>query len=142
MAASNAPSTDEQDTTNSTTLEIQEACGTLEHLTEVEVQSMSDSELVELREAIKSIEDTAETVRKDITDECIKSRVSPGDNLHGLSHIESHRKYVSENKVSVIMRAVSEGIDWTEFVSISASTISEEYPELTDIGRDEYSYLR
>lgn len=114
----------------------------LENLDVSEIESMSDTELVRLREALKAVEDTSEAVRKELADETIKGRVAPGESLLGVNHIESHRKYVAEDAVTVIMRAVSKGIDWTQFVDVSASTLSSEYPELAEIGKHEYTYLR
>ena len=114
----------------------------LENLDVSEIENMSDTELVRLREALKAVEDTSEAVRKELADETIKGRVAPGESLLGVNHIESHRKYVAEDAVTVIMRAVSKGIDWTQFVDVSASTLSIEYPELAEIGKHEYTYLR
>ena len=124
------------------TTKLWEVESTLESLDESEVAAMSDTELVRLREAIKSVEDTSESVRKELADSEIKSRVAPGDSLLGINHIESHRKYVAESDISVIMRAVSKGINFHNFVDINASTLADEYPELAEIGKQEYSYLR
>jgi NADH/NAD ratio-sensing transcriptional regulator Rex len=81
-------------------------------------------------------------LRKELADETIKGRVAPGDSLQGLNHIQSHRKYLDEDTASVIMRAVSKGISWTEFVDVNASTLAKDYPELAEIGQQEYSYIR
>jgi len=129
-------------TNSDTTSNLWSLNSELENLDESEIEAMSDTELVRLREALKAVEDTTETVRKELADETIKGRVAPGDSLLGVNHIESHRKYVAEDAVTVIMRAVSKGIDWTQFVDVSASTLSSEYPELAEIGKHEYSYLR
>jgi len=129
-------------TNDDTTSNLWSLQSELENLDESEIEMMSDTELVRLREALKAVEDTSETVRKELADETIKGRVAPGESLLGVNHIESHRKYVAEDAVTVIMRAVSKGIDWTQFVDVSASTLSSEYPELAEIGKHEYTYLR
>jgi len=129
-------------TNDDTTSNLWSLQSELENLDESKIEMMSDTELVRLREALKAVEDTSETVRKELADETIKGRVAPGESLLGVNHIESHRKYVAEDAVTVIMRAVSKGIDWTQFVDVSASTLSSEYPELAEIGKHEYTYLR
>ena len=116
--------------------------GELEDLDVSEVENMSDKELVRLRQALKAVEDVSENVRKEVADETIKGRVAPGESLLGISHIESHRKYAAEDAVTVIMRAVSKGIDYTQFVDVNASTLASDYPELAEVGKHEYSYLR
>lgn len=129
-------------TNSDTTSNLWSLNSELENLDESEIEAMSDTELVRLREALKAVEDTSETVRKELADETIKGRVAPGDSLLGVSHIESHRKYVAEDAITVIMRAVSKGIDYTQFVDVSASTLASDYPELAEIGKNEYTYLR
>jgi len=129
-------------TNQTTTSKLWELESELESLDESEIEAMSDTELVRLREAIKAVEDTSETVRKELADDGIKSRVAPGDSLLGINHIESHNKYVAEDAITVIMRAVSKGIDYTQFVDVNASTLASEYPELAEIGKYEYTYLR
>jgi hypothetical protein len=114
----------------------------LDTLDESEITSMSDAELARLRDTIKAVEDTSESVRKELVDDELKSRVAPGESLHGISHIESHRKYLAEDDMSVVMRAVAKGINFHDFVDVNASTLANEYPELAEIGEHEYSYLR
>jgi hypothetical protein len=128
--------------TNNTTSELWSIHSKLKNLDESEIEAMNDTELVRLRQALKAVEDTSETVRKELADETIKGRVAPGDSLQGLNHIQSHRKYLDEDTASVIMRAVSKGISWTEFVDVNASTLAKDYPELAEIGQQEYSYIR
>jgi len=125
-----------------TTSKLWEAHSLLESIDESTVESMGDEELVRLREAVKAIDDLSETVRKDATDSELKDRIPVGGEIHGISHIESHRKFVDEDPVTVIMRAVAKEIDYTEFVDISATTLAKEYPDLTEIGENEFSYLR
>lgn len=113
----------------------------LESLGADDVKSMNDVELVELREAVKQLEDTVESVRKDTVDAEVKDRVEPGDSLHGLKHVESHSKYVKDDVGRVVMRAVSRGIDYTDFVSLDASALADHEADLAEIGRNEYTYL-
>jgi hypothetical protein len=106
------------------------------------IEELDDVDLVELRTEIKELEDTVEDARKDTVDAELKTRVEPGETLLGLSHIKSHNKYLKEDAGSVVMRAVSQGIDYTGFVDVNASKVADQHPELAEIGQAEYSYLR
>ena len=121
--------------------ELSFATELLASLEDSDIESMSDEELVKVRSACKALEDISEETRKDLDSE-VKNRVNPGESLLGLSHIESHNKYVSEDAGTIIMRAVSEGIDYTEFISINASQLSDMAPDLCEVHRSEYSYVR
>ncbi|AGM11597.1 hypothetical protein M199_gp069 [Halogranum tailed virus 1] len=114
----------------------------LDSLDAMDVAAMTNTELVRLREAIKAVEKVSESVRKDVADAELKERVAPGESLLGISHIESHRKYLAEDETSVVMRAVAKGINFHDFVSVNASTLAKEYPDLAEVGEQEYSYLR
>jgi hypothetical protein len=114
----------------------------LESLETDELEEMEDFALVELRSELKMLEDKVSDVRKGQADDVLQERIDVGESLYGLSHIESHNKYVDEDVGTVIMRAVSAGVDYTEFVSVHASTLASDYPELADIGRSTYTYLR
>jgi len=72
----------------------------------------------------------------------VKDRVNPGDSLLGLSHIKSHNKFVTEDAGKIIMRAVTEGIDYTEFISVKASKLDSIAPGIAEIKKSEYTYLR
>lgn len=114
----------------------------LDAVDESEISEMDDLDLVELRTEVKQLENTVEEVRKETVDEEVKTRVEPGEKLYGLSHIESHGKYVEEDAATVVARAVSAGVDYGEFVDISASKLADVAPDLAEIGRYEYTYLR
>jgi len=114
----------------------------IESLDDSDVDGMSDHELVELRDEIKSLEDAVSDVRKAVVDDELQGRIDVGDSLLGLNHIESHNKYVAESEISVIMRAVSKGIDYTQFVDVNASALADDHPELAEVGQAEYTYLR
>lgn len=105
------------------------------------VEQMSDQKLVELRSAIKELESTVDDVRKKRVDGELKDRIEPGERLFGLSHVESHSKFVAEDVGTVIMRAVSAGVDYTDFVDLKASALADSEVE-AEIGRNEYTYLR
>jgi hypothetical protein len=107
-----------------------------------EIADMTDEELVELRNELKDLEDTVEDARKDKAEDVLEDRVAPGEKLLGLHRVESHSKYVDDDVGAVIMRAVSEGIDYTEFVDIKASKLDEVAPDIAEIGRAEYTYFR
>jgi hypothetical protein len=107
-----------------------------------EIADMTDEELVELRNELKDLEDTVEDARKDKAEDVLEDRVAPGEKLLGLHRVESHSKYVDDDVGAVIMRAVSNGIDYTEFVDIKASKLDEVAPDIAEIGRAEYTYFR
>lgn len=113
-----------------------------EILESLNVKSMSDTEIVVLRESLKSLEDEVGETRKETVDGEIKERVPVGESLRGLSHIGSHNKYLKENDATVVMRAVSKGIDYTEFVQVNANALAKQYPGLAEIGEAEYTYVR
>jgi len=129
-------------TNSDTTSKLWELQSELEQLDQSDIEAMNDMELVRLREAIKAVEKKTETVRKELADDEIKSRIDPGESLLGLNYIESHNKYVAEDSITVIMRAVAKGINFHEFVDVDATTLADEYPELAEIGKSEYTYLR
>ena len=128
--------------TTDTTSELWSLHSELKSLDESEIEAMSDTELVRLREALKAVEDKSETVRKELADSELKGRIPAGESLLGLKHIESHRKHVAEDAVTVIMRAVAQGVDYTDFVDVDTSTLASDYPDLAEIGKYEYTYLR
>lgn len=106
-----------------------------------DLEDMSDRELVDVRTELKELEDEVEDARKERADEVLADRVDVGERLHGLKRVQSHSKYVAEDDGSVVARAVAQGIDYTEFVSVNASTVAEEYPDLAEIGKSEYTYF-
>lgn len=114
----------------------------LDALERSELADMDDLDLVELRTELKELEDRVEETRKEQADDVLEDRVDPGEKLYGLHRVESHSKYVDDDVGDVVMRAVSEGIDWTQFVSIDASDLADVAPEVADIGRYEYTYFR
>lgn len=114
----------------------------LETLDESDVSDAEDLHLVELRSELKDLEDIVETARKDITDGELKDRMTAGETLYGLSLIESHNKYLKDEPGAVVGRAVQKGIDYTEFVDVNASKLAEIAPEIGEIGKYEYTYLR
>lgn len=107
-----------------------------------DVDDMDDISLVELRSELKALEDAVEETRKNVADDELKGRMDVGENLYGLTLIESHNKYLEEDAGEVIMRAVSQGIDYTGFVQVNASTLADEHPDLAEIGEASYTYLR
>lgn len=106
------------------------------------VEEMSDEQLVDVRVSLKELEDTVEDVRKELVEPELDERVDPGERLHGLHRVQSHRKYVAEDVGSVIGRAAALGIDFTDFVSLDASTLADEHPDLAEIGVTDYTYYR
>jgi len=140
--ASSASGSTTAPTQNDLAGDLQEIESRLDSLTEGEAQVLSDEELVRLRDAVKSLEDTVESTRKETVDEVVKDRVNPGDSLLGLSHIKSHNKFVTEDAGKIIMRAVTEGIDYTEFISVKASKLDSIAPGIAEIKKSEYTYLR
>lgn len=114
----------------------------VDELTADEVAEMEDLTLAELRTELKELEDTVETARKDVADDELTARMEPGESLYGLTLVQSHRKYVAEDDASVVMRAVREGVDYTAFTEVNASKLAEVAPDLAEIGKHEYTYLR
>lgn len=119
-----------------------DALTALDELDESDVRELSDEKLVSLRTTLKELEDETEEARKSVADEEVSERIAPGESLLGLSHIQSHNKYVKEDIQKVVMRAVGKGIDYTEFVSLDASTLASDFPDLADVGEAEYTYIR
>jgi hypothetical protein len=111
-------------------------------LTSSDVAGETDDSLANLWVSLKNLEDAIEETRKEIVEPEMENRVSPGEKLSGISHIQSHRKYVETPVGVVIGRAANRGIDYTDFVSLNASAIASDYPELASIGRNEYTYFR
>jgi hypothetical protein len=114
----------------------------LDEIEQEQIEQLSDRELVEIRSQLKNLEDTVEQVRKEQADAELESRVEPGESLLGLNRIQSHSKYVQEDASTIIMRAVGQGINYTEFVDINASKLAEVAPDIAEIGRSEYTYFR
>jgi len=134
--------TDDVVTVNEAISAINEAQSTIEKYDSFDAVVDSDSELVELWSAIKDLEDSIESVRKDVVEPEMEHRCDVGDDICGVNRIESHRKYIAEDPATVIGRAVNRRIDYTQFVSLNASTIANEFPEIATIGRNEYTYFR
>lgn len=120
---------------------LADALESLEDLDEADVRELEDEELVSLRTTLKELENVTEDVRKDAADSVLRDRVDVGGRLQGLKRVQSHSKYVEDDVGEVVMRAVSEGINYTEFVDLDASTLADEYPELAEIGKHEYDYF-
>lgn len=135
-------STDEETVADTLETELSFAVELLESVTESDVADMSDEEIVRVRNELKELDDKTEEVRKDVVDSEIENRIEPGESLYGLSRIQSHNKYITEDDGAVVARAVSQGIDYTEFVNVNASKLSEVAPDLTEIHEAEYTYLR
>jgi len=106
------------------------------------IADMADVDLVELRTELKALESDVNDMREDVVDDELTDRIEPGESLFGLNHIESHNKYLAEDAGTVIMRMVSDGMDWTEYVDVNASSLASDHPDLAEIGRYEYTYLR
>jgi hypothetical protein len=107
-----------------------------------DVSELPDEQLVELWTELKDLADAVEDLRKDVVEPVMEQRVDPGERLLGINRIESHNKYVAEDDGAVVARAVSQGIDYTEFVSVNASTLASEHPDLAEIGEASYTYFR
>lgn len=140
--ATASASTAIQSTAASLSRDVADLRDSLDSLDAGDVSDMDGVDLVGLREEIKELEDTVSDVRKGVVDDELQDRIPVGSSRFGLSHIQSHNKYVAESEISVIMRAVALGIDYTEFVDVNASTLADEHPELAEIGHAEYTYLR
>jgi hypothetical protein len=140
--ASASGSTASQTTAATLAADVRDLRDAIDSLDESDVSDMDDVSLVELRDEIKSLEDSVSDTRSDVVDDELQERIDVGDTLLGLSHIESHNKYVAESEISVIMRAVAKGIDYTNFVDVNASTLASDHPELAEVGEAEYTYLR
>lgn len=123
------------------TEEVEDTDDSISEYSAFDAISETDEDLAELWSAIKSLEDTVEEIRKEVIEAEMEERVDPGEDLCGISLIESHRKYVEEDVGTVIGRAANRGIDYTQFVSLKASKLSDK-PELATIGRNEYTYFR
>jgi hypothetical protein len=136
---------DEEQTNDDSVAErlIEETAFTTELLdvvTDGDVSEFSDEDLVNLRSELKDLEDTVETVRKDLVESELDTRVAPGERLHGLNRVQSHSKYVEEDAETIVARAVSHGVNYGQFVSISASSLADVAPNLATIGESEYTY--
>jgi len=134
--------TDDVVSVNEAISAIEAAESSIDKYDEVDALVDSDPELVELWSAIKDLEDSIESARKDVIEPEMEDRCDIGDDICGVNRIQSHRKYVTEDAATVIGRAVNQRIDYTQFVSLNASTIANEFPEIATIGRNEYTYFR
>ena len=114
----------------------------LEDMDQGDVAAMTDGELSELRENSRSVEKRTEEIRKDVVDSEIEDR----DGVPGFSVVESHRKFVEGDEQSIIMRAVSHGIDPSQFTTVNATQLSEVdeevEPHLGDVGKYLFTYVR
>jgi len=139
-------SSDETDLASALLKELSAMNEILESFDEDHFSDMSDEELAKVWSEVKDLEKNVKGTRKDQVEEVLEERVDPGERLCGINHIESHNKFVSEDVSNVIMRAVSRGIDYTQFVSLDASTIADMNEDLdkdlAEIGRSEYTYFR
>lgn len=144
MSQTTAPEADDESDSiaHHLTTELAFSRDLLDSLESDDLAEMSDEELVEVRTHLKELEDTVESVRKEQADAELEERVEPGEKLLGLHRVQSHNKYVADDVGTVIGRAASRGIDYTEFVSIDASTLADVAPDLAEIGRAEYTYFR
>jgi len=139
-ADDSAEQTDDRSMADMAVEEIETATEIVSSLTEADMASMSDEDLVAVRTALKDLEDESEEARSDRADEELSDRVEPGDRLHGLKRVVNHNKYVAEDAGSVIMRAVSNGVDYTDFVDLDASALAESDLDV-EIGEYEYTYF-
>jgi len=137
--------TDAQSQTAPDTLTaVQEAADRLSDLSAEDVEQMDDETLAALREATKTVEDTAEDTRKDTVDSEIEAR----DGVPGMTVVESHNKYVAADEMSVVMTLVSAGIDPSPVIDVNASDLHDlladtDEVEMDDaVGRFSYTYIR
>lgn len=144
-AEPNADATDAQSQTAADTVSIlQDAAERLSDLSEEDVAQMDDDTLASLREATKTVEDTAEDARKDTVDAEIEAR----DGVAEMPVVESHKKYVAADEMSVVMTLVSAGIDASPVIDVNASNLADlladtDEVEMDDaVGRYEYTYIR
>jgi hypothetical protein len=114
----------------------------LESVDDEDLSALPDDVLVQLRNQLKALEDETEETRKKQAEEELRARVDPGEKLLGLHRVQSHNKYVVDDAASVVGRAVAEGLDYGEFVSINASKLADVAPHLAEIGESEYDYFR
>ena len=123
---------------------LQEAAERLSDLSEEDVERMDDERLAALRAAMKGVEDTTEDTRKDTVDAEIEAR----DGVCGMTVVESHKKYVADDEMSVVMTLVSAGIDPSPVIDVNASDLSDlladtDAVEMDDaVGRFTYTYIR
>lgn len=123
---------------------VQEAADRLSDLSAEDVEQMDDETLAALRDATKEVEDTAEDTRKDTVDAEIESR----DGVPGMTVVESHKKYVARDEMSVVMTLVSAGIDPSPVIDVNASDLADlladtDEVEMDDaVGRFTYTYIR
>jgi bifunctional N-acetylglucosamine-1-phosphate-uridyltransferase/glucosamine-1-phosphate-acetyltransferase GlmU-like protein len=114
----------------------------LESVESDDFSDMSDIELVEARSHLKELEEVVEDVRKQQADAELDTRVDVGEKLYGLTRVESHTKYVTDDPSTVVARAVANGMDIDSFVSIKASALADEDEEIAEIKESEYTYYR
>lgn len=143
--ATDAPTLTDADLTDL----LAEAEARLDSLSAGDCENLSDEQIASLRSAVKGVEDTAEDARKDAVEEEMDTRVDAGESLAGVTRVESHNKYVTGDETSVIMSAVSRGIDPSLFTEVNASdlaAVSEDEDVdadfSDDIGRFTYTYYR
>jgi hypothetical protein len=140
-----ADTTDAQSQTAADSVDaLEEAAERLSDLSEADVERMDDDTLATLREATKTVEDTAEDTRKDTVDEEITAR----DGVPGMTVVESHNKYVSGDEMSIVMSLVSRGIDPSPVIDVNATALSDLLADADGVamddavGRYEYTYIR
>jgi len=128
---------------------LSEAESRLESLSQADCEEMSGEEIATLRTVVKGVEDTAEDARKDAVEEEMDARVDAGESLAGVTRVESHNKYVAGDEQSIIMSAVSRGINPARFTEVNATDLAElsdgddvdaDFSE--EVGRFTYTYYR
>ena len=150
MTANDSDATDAPTLNNADlTALLGEVEGRLNDLSPEDVENLSDEELATLRSAVKGVEDTAEDTRKDTVEDEMDARVDAGETLAGVTRVESHNKYVAGDEQSIIMSAVSRGINPARFTEVNATDLAElnEDDEVDadfsdEIGRFTYTYYR
>jgi len=145
MSAEHTDADDAQTLTDADDVSVlQEAVERLSDLSEDDVAQMDDGDLAALREATKGVEDTAEDTRKDAVDAEIEAR----DGVAGMTVVESHKKYVAADEMSVVMTLVSAGIDPSPVIDVNASDLAELLADTDEVamddavGRFSYTYIR
>lgn len=121
--------------------QLKSATKLLEKVDGDDVAEMDDRELVDVRTALKNLEDEVEDARKERVEDELEGRMEPGERLHGLHLIESHNKFVAEDAGTVIGRLANAGIDYTEYVDLNASALADAEIDV-EIGQYDYTYFR
>lgn len=115
-------------------------------LTLVDFDDIPTEQLAKLEDILKELENAAEDARKNGVEEELDERVDVGDSVNGVTRVEGHSKYVTDEDAA-LNQLREAGVDPTEAMDVKANRLLEAGEgaglDLDEfIGRAEYTYYR